>query len=397
MKIYSYSAKDKAGKVIKGEIEAENESAAAKVLSTKELIPVSVIVKKETSFSFLNKVSLKDKVIVVRQLATMITAGLPVSQSLKTIEEQITKKNVKRILSSAYSDIEGGSQLSVAFSRFPETFTSLDITLIASGETSGDLDKALLRLADQLEKQQTLVRKVRGAFVYPTFVIVVVAAVTIIMMVYVMPQMEALYVAFDSELPFLTRVMIAISHFISKFAPFIFIILIALGFYIRIMIKRPIGRKVWDNMKLNIYGISLLLKKLYMARFSRTLAGLIASGVPLLDSLSITSRAIGNVVYEEKIKAASKKVKSGIALSETLKGDPLFPPVVPQMISVGEKTGELDNMLENMANYFEEEVDIAVQNISRLIEPMIIVALALVIGTMLVAIMMPIYQLGSVL
>lgn len=397
MLLFNYTAKDKNGQLLKGEVEAENEAAAAKVLASRDLIPITVGTHEEQTFSFLNKISLKDKVMMMRQLATMINAGLPISQSLKTLEAQTSKKNIKRVLAQTSSDIEGGSQLSFALSRFPETFTQLEITLIASGETSGDLDKALLRLADQLEKQQSLIRKVRGAFIYPSFVIGVVVIVATIMVIYVMPQMEQLYSSFDAELPFLTRMMVGLSNILSKFAPFFILALIGAIIYVRIAIKRPTGRKIWDKVKLSIYGLNVLLKKVYMARFARTLAGLVASGVPLLDSLSIVSRSVGNVIYEELIKNAGKKVKSGIALSEALKESPLFPVVVPQMIAVGERTGELDNMLENLANYYEEEVDTTVQSISRLIEPILIVVLALIIGVFLVAIMLPIYQIGRVL
>ncbi|MDD3678842.1 MAG: type II secretion system F family protein [Patescibacteria group bacterium] len=397
MLLFSYTAKDKVGKIVKGDVEAENESAAAKLLSSKELVPISIAVKTEKTFSFLEKISMKEKVVIIRQLATMINAGLPISQSIKTLEEQVSKKNIKRILTSAYSDIEGGSQLSVSLSRFPETFSALDITLIASGESSGNLDKALLRLADQLEKQQGLIRKIRSALIYPSFIILVVVGVAALMVIYVMPQMEDLYSSFNAELPLPTKILISISHFAGRFAPFIIMILIGLAVYIRVAIRKPVGKKIWHKTKLNLWLVSSLLKKLYMARFARTLAGLVSSGVPLLDSLSITSRSIGNVIYEEHLKNATKKVKSGVALSETVKNSELYTPVVSQMIGVGEKTGELDNMLENLANYFEEEVDTAVKNISNLIEPIIIVTLAIVIGGMLVAIMMPIYSIGQVL
>lgn len=397
MQLFNYTAKDKDGQILKGEMEAENESAAAKVLTAKELIPISIGVKEESSFGFLNKVSLKDKVVIMRQLSTMITAGLPIAQSLKTLEEQTKKANLKKILLQTASDIEGGSQLSVAFSRFPETFSSLDITLIASGETSGTLDKSLARMATQLEKQQSLNRKIRGAFIYPSFVLAVVIIVAALMVIYVMPQMEELYKSFDASLPLITRVLIGISHFASRFAPFLIAIIIGFGIWLRVAIKRPTGRKVLDNIKITLYPINVLLQKMYMARMSRTLSGLISSGVPLLDSLAITSRAIGNVIYEDIIRASAKKVKAGTALSETLKNNALIPPIVPQMINVGERTGELDSMLENMANYFEEEVDNTVKNISNLIEPIVIVVLAIIIGVMLVAIMMPIYSIGKVL
>lgn len=397
MQIFNYTAKNKDGEVQRGEVEAENENAASKVLLSRELTPISIFAAESKGFSLFNRVSMKNKVLISRQLATMINAGLPIAQSLKTLEEQISNKNLKKILEQVSSDVEGGSQLSVAFSHFPEIFTPLDITLIQSGETSGSLDKALLRLAEQLEKEQSLLRKVRGALVYPTFIIVVVIAVVILMVVYVMPQMEGLYSSFNAQLPLLTRIMISISHFLSRFMPVVILFLIALAVYVRYAIRRPAGRKVWDGLKLKIYGLNILLTKMYMVRFSRTLSGLVASGVPLLDALNIVSRAVGNVLYEEAIKDAAEKVKSGIALSEPLKESPLFPPVVTQMVAVGEQTGELDNMLTNLADYFEEEVDNLVKNLSNLIEPIIIVVLAVIIGFLLIAIMMPIYSLGGVL
>ncbi len=396
MQVFKYTAKDKSGELLRGEVEAENENAAAKVLMSRDLVPISVDTNIERSFSFLRKVSLKDKVVIIRQLSTMITAGLPIAQSLKTLEEQTKKQTLKKILAQTSADIEGGSQLSVALSRFPETFTPLELTMIASGETSGSLDKALARVADQLEKQQSLLRKVRGALIYPSFIMVVVIVVAAIMVVYVMPQMEALYTAFNSKLPFLTRVLISVSHFTIRFAPFLILLLVGFGVWLRLWVRQPAGRKMWDRLKISLYPINILLRKMYIARFSRTLAGLISSGVPLLDSLAITSKAIGNTVYEEKVKNSAKKVKSGIALSETLKEEEYFPTVVPQMINVGERTGELDNMLDNMADYFEEEVDTAVRNISNLIEPMVIVVLAIFVGIMLVAIMLPIYSVGQI-
>lgn len=397
MQLFNYTAKDKDGELQKGEVEAENEIAAAKVLSSRDLVPISIFKEGEQVFDFLNRVSLKDKAIIARQLSTMINAGLPISQSLKTLEEQSKKKNVKKMLEQISSDVEGGSQLSVALARFPAVFTSIDITLVAAGETSGTLDKALKRLAEQLEKEQSLLRKVRGAMVYPIFLVVVVVLVVAAMIIYVMPQMESLYGSFNAKLPLLTRILISVSHVLSKFAPLVLLALIGLVIFIRFAIRRPTGRRVWDEAKLKIWGVSQLLTMVYMNRFSQTLSSLVASGVPLLDGLAITSRAIGNVVYQESITEVAEKVKSGIALSEPLKENPLYPPIVPQMIAVGEKTGELDNMLQNLADYFEEAVEELVKNLSNLIEPVMIIVIGGLIGVILLAIMMPIYSLGGVL
>lgn len=397
MQLFNYTAKDKDGELQKGEVEAENDIAAAKVLSGKNLIPISIYKDEGSTFDFLNHISLKDKAIIARQLATMINAGLPIAQSLKTLEEQVKKQPIKKMLEQVSSDVEGGSQLSVAFSRFPNVFNSIDITLIASGETSGTLDKALKRLADQLEKEQSLLRKVRGAMVYPIFLIVVVVVVVAAMLIYVMPQMEDLYGSFNAKLPFLTRLLISLSHILSRFAPLLLIALVGIIIAIRIGIKRPVGRKIWDGLKLKIWGVSQLLTMVYMDRFARTLSSLVGSGVPLLDGLSITAKAIGNVIYEGSILEIAEKVKSGIALSEPLKENPLYPPIVPQMISVGEKTGELDSMLQNLADYFEEQVEELVKNLSNLIEPILIIVIGGLIGVILLAIMMPIYSLGGVL
>lgn len=397
MQLYNYTAKDKNGEVQRGEIEAENENAAAKILLSRDLVPIDVYKESDQGFALFNKVSLKNKVLIARQLATMINAGLPIAQSLRTLEEQTINKGLKKILEEVSGDVEGGSQLSVAFARFPEFFSDLDITLIASGEASGSLDKALLRLAEQLEKEQSLLRKIRGALIYPTFIVVAVIAVAILMTIYVMPQMEELYKSFNAQLPFLTRAMIAFSHFLETFGIVVIIFLVVLTIYIRVMIRRPFGRRAWDHFKLQILGVNKLLEMAYMTRFANTLSGLVASGVPLLDALKIVSRAVGNVVYEDAILEAAEKVKSGIALSEPLKENSLFPPVVAQMISVGEQTGELDSMLANLGHYFEEEVDTLVKGISNLIEPILIVVIGGFVGLIIVAIMLPIYSLGGVL
>lgn len=396
MQVFTYTAKDKNGELQKGEIEAENEMAAAKVLSTRELFPITVGRIEETSLKIFRGISLKDKVMLTRQLATMINAGLPIAQSLRTLEAQTQKTNIKKMVEQVLSDVEGGSQLSVALSRFPEVFKQLELTLIASGETSGTLDKSLLRVAEQLEKQQSLMRKVRGALVYPIFIVLVVVAVAVIMIIYVVPQMEELYTSFSATLPWLTRAMISLSKILTKFGVFVVLGAVAGTIAGILAIRKPAGRRVWDKFKMTVYGISDLLKKMYMARFARTLSGLVSSGVPLLDSLSIVSKAVGNVIYEGLVLECSEKVKSGMALSEAIKEKPQFPGVVSEMISVGEKTGELDGMLSNLADYYEEEVDTAVKAISSLIEPIIIVVLAIFIGFMLVAIMLPIYQIGRV-
>jgi len=392
MLLYEYTAKNKAGEFQKGEIEAESEAAAAKILTGKDMFPISILPAGQGSFDmFGNKVSLRDKVVISRQLSTMINAGLPISQSLKTLEEQTSKKSVKKMLEQVYSNVEGGSRLADSLARFPKLFSPLDIAIIAAGESSGNLDKALARLADQLEKQQSLVRKIRSALIYPIILIVVAIVFLFAMSIYVVPQMESLYKDFGKDLPTPTKIMVGISSFMRSYGAFVIIFIIALSFVLRILAKRPAGRKVWDTIKIKTPIIKILLTKLYIARLTRTLAGLISSGVALLDALHITSEAIGNVNYQESLEEIREKVKSGVSLSDAIKKDEIFPPVVPQMIAVGEKTGEMDSMLNNLADYYEEEVDTAVKNITELIMPFAIIILGLLIGAALVSTMLPIY------
>jgi len=397
MREYTYTAKNKEGDLVKGFVEAENDTIAARLLIGKELVPIDISPKKEGGFSFFGRVSIKDKALFARQLATMINAGLPISQALGTLKEQTGNVKLKAIIETVSKDIEGGSQLSASLSKFPNVFKQIDLSLIATGEASGTLDKVLLRLADQTEKTYRINKKIRSAFTYPAFIMVVIVGVVALMVLYVMPQMESLYKSFDADLPFLTRMMIGLNYFLRRFGIFV---LLAFGGALVLLsnfFKTPQGRRLWDNFKLGSPILGIFFQKVYVARFSRTLAGLVSSGVPLLDSLKIVSDAVGNVVFKNVIIDAAEKVKGGIPLSTPLRESEKFPLLVSQMISVGEKTGELDHMLDNLADYYEEEVDSLVKNFSTLLEPIIIVVMGLIVGVLLVAILQPIYGLSKVL
>lgn len=394
---YQYVAKTKDGVVQKGAIEAENEAAAAKVLVGRELYPVNIFLKQKSSIPFFNKVSVKDKAFLMRQLATTINAGLPISQALQTLREQISNKKLGDTVEQISRDVESGMPLSTSFSRFPDLFSQIDVTLTASGETSGTLDKVLIRMADGLENEYRMKKKIQSAFYYPGFILAVVIGVIIVMTVFVMPQMEGLYKSFGADLPILTRIVLGMSHGVTRYGIVLLIILFAIAYLLRTYINTNNGRKVWDSFLLKIPIVGQFLQKVYLARFSRTLSGLVGSGVSLLDSLNITSKAIGNKVYEEIIVASAEKVKSGIPLSTPMKENSEFPPIMHQMIRVGEQTGELDNMLTKLAEYFEDEVDTFVKNMTSIIEPVIIVVMAVLVGFILVAVMMPVYSIGKVI
>jgi type IV pilus assembly protein PilC len=302
------------------------------------------------------------------------------------------------MITQVANDVEGGTSLSNALSEYPDTFSQIDLTLIESGETSGSLDKSLNRAADSIEDSYKLRKKIRGAMIYPMFVLVVVAGVLVVMSVYVMPQMAGLYANFNAKLPLMTRMVM----YFSNHFPVIALACVIIGAVIYVGMKwlmrtyRSV-RRVVDQFKLGIPVIKPFLKSLYLSRLTRTLEGLISSGVSIIEALRITARATGNVLYEDSLLDLAEQVKSGKQMSGIMRSQiDLYPPIVSQMINVGEQTGEMDAMLGNLANYFEEEVDNFVKNLTSIMEPVLIVVMALIVGVMLVSIMMPIYQFGSV-
>lgn len=396
---FDYTAKDKeTGKIIKGSVQADDQSAAATLLSEKGLFPIDIAIKGQTKVSlskipFLNRVSAKDKVLFTRQLATLIKAGLPITQALSTAVDQVNSKKFKEILLKIKASVEGGSSLSKAFSNYPQIFNNVYVSLVASGETSGKLEETLLRLADQLEKEDEIRRKVRGALVYPAIVLVVIIAVMLFMLGTVLPQITALYKDFDKELPVFTVILQAVSTSLFKFWYIYLFALIALIFGVRAYIKTPNGRKTLDNLKIKAPPLNKLIHKLYMARFCRTLSSLVNSGVPILEALRLSSDAVNNVVIKESIMEVASGVKSGKAMSEMVLKDQNFLPLVGQMMKVGEDSGNLGEMLDKVAKYYEDEVDQTIKNLSTLIEPVLIIVLGVLVGFIILGVLFPVYNL----
>lgn len=395
---FQYTAKDKVSKaIVKGKISADNQMAAADILDSKDMYPIKVErISTGGVFGKLNignKVSKKSVVIFTRQLSTMVKAGLPINQALNTSIDQVTDKKFHEILEKISASVEGGHTLSHSFGQYPEIFDIVYTNLIEAGETSGTLDDTLIRLADQQEKQLSLARKVRGALIYPVIVLVVIIGVMLYMMATVMPQISSLYEELDKPLPFLTQMTITISSAVTKFWPLTILLVVGTILGIRAYLKTPVGKKAWNRLELNLPVLGPLFKKLYMARFSRTMSSLVNSGVPLLEALSISAVAINNIVLAEIVTKASEEVKSGKKLSEALMKNEYFLKLVPQMISVGEESGELGNMLAKIATFYEEEVDQTVKNLSTVIEPALIIMLGGMVFFIILAILYPIYSL----
>ena len=396
MRRFNYRAKDsKTSKTVKGVIQAENERAAGKLLLDQGYIP-DTIEEEDTSSIFAklsSKVSGKDKIIFTRQFATLVGAGLPLSNALRTLVEQTESKPMRRVIEDILSQVEAGKTLMEACSKHPDVFDQVYLSLIQAGEASGTLDLALKRLADQKEKDENMISKIRGAMTYPAIVLFVIVAVVVFMMVMVVPQVENLYADLGQELPVATQILVAISNFVVNQW---YVVLIALALMIWLFIqfrKTDTGRRWLDLFKLNVPIFKNLFLRLYNARFARTMQMLLSTGVALLDSMRMSGDATNNVVYEEQITMAQEKVQAGKPLSDALKDKKYMMPLVPQMSSIGEESGKIDEMLGKAAQVYEDELDEQIAAISTMIEPILMVIMALLIGGIVLAVLFPIYSL----
>ena len=397
MRKYKYKARDQANnKIIESTVQADSEKAAAKLLLEQGFVPISLKEEDDSSgfFSkFTNRVTSKDKVVYSRQLATLIGAGLPLSQSLRTVSEQTNNKKLREISETITSSVEGGKSLSESFGKFPEVFDPIFLALMSAGEVSGSLDKALQRIATQQEKDAAMMSKIKGAMTYPVIVLFVMLGVIIFMLISVVPQVEKLYQDFNQELPLLTKVMVGTANFIVDYWWLVIIIVIGVVYFGRQFFKTDSGIKMKDTFKLNVPLFSPMFRKLYMARLARTSQTLLSSGVSMLDTLDIVRKAMNNSVLEESIERASDKVKGGKALSVSLADEDYIVALVPQMIKIGEQSGKIDEMFGKLAQIYEDELDEQIKTISTAIEPVLMVLLAIVAGSMVGAILFPIYSL----
>ena len=397
MKKFSYKVKDRVtGKIIKGEISADSQRAAGKALIDQGYILQDDIyeVGQENALArFMNRITTKDKIVFTRQFATLIGAGLPLAQALRTVSEQTENKKMRSVVDDILASVESGSSLKDAFSKFPDVFDKVYLALIAAGEMSGTLDESLRRVATQQEKDAAMMSKIRGALTYPVIVLVVIGLVMAFMMVQVVPQVKQLYKDMHQELPFATEVLIAISDFMISFWWLVLIGLGVGGYFFRQYLKTEPGIKFAANFKLNVPLFSPLFRKLYMARFARTGQLLLSTGVALLDMLNICGDAMNNVIVKKSIDEAGKLVQGGKNLSESLKGKDYILDMVPQMINIGEQSGKIDEMLGKTAQVYEDELDEQIKAISTLIEPILMVVMALMAGGLIGAILFPIYSL----
>ncbi len=394
---FVYTARDTTtNKVVHSAVQAESERAAAKLLMGQGIIPLEIIEQgKKANFlsKFTNRIRAKDRIIFTRQLATLINAGLPLAQSLRTLATQTENKAMVSVINDIISSIEGGSSLSQAFGKHTDVFNEVYLALIAAGEASGTLDQALERVANQQEKDAELLGKVRGAMVYPGIVLIVIGGVIGFMLFTVMPQIQRLYHDLKKTLPWTTQILVDAANFMAHYWWFVILMLVAAIYFLRRYIQTDNGREVVDTLKIRMPLFGAMFMKLYMARFARTGQTLLSTGVPMLEMMRISSSAINNRVISRSIDRAADKVKGGKALSVSLKDDDNILPLVPQMIGIGEQSGGIDKMMGKAASYYEDELDNTIRSISTAIEPILMVCLAVVAGFMVAAILLPVYSL----
>ncbi len=395
MKRFNYKAKEKeTGKVVKGSIQAETEQIAGRLLIDQGYIPQSVVEEGTGLFGGKGHVTNKDRILFTRQLSTLIGAGLPLASSLRTVVGQTQSKTMKTIAEEILTNVESGRTLYDSFAQYPDVFNGVYLALIRAGETSGTLDLALKRLADQEEKDAAMMSKIKGALVYPAIILVVIIAVLAFMMIMVVPQVKDLYEDMGEELPELTQILVSISDFFGNFWWLVLIIVVAICGAVWYAVKKtPAGRKVMDGFKIHVPIFGGLFRKLYVSRFARTAEMMLATGVPMLDSVKIAIEAVSNTVVEQEYFKAIDIIKSGKPLSESLQDRNYMLPLVPQMASIGEESGKIDEMLGKAAQVYENELDEQINSISTMIEPILMVIMAGLIGVVVGGTLLPIYSL----
>lgn len=395
---FYYRALNKNQQVLEGLIEAVDEDKAADILIDKGLVILGLKRKHEGGISALgifHHVPLKRIVIFSRQLSIMISANIPLVQSLKTLLRQTRNRKMRMVISEIASDVEGGMKFSQALSKHPHAFSNFFVNIVRSGETSGKLDEVLSYMADQMEKDYDFISRVRGAMVYPIFIMIGLIVVGILMMVFVVPKLTSILVEAGVDLPLSTKILIASSNFLKSFW---WLLLIGFGiaiFAVRMLIAVPKGKYLWDLVKLRIPLFGGFFQKIAIVRFSQSLHTLISGGVALPAALEITSDVVGNEVYRRLILKTMQEIEGGNSIASVFVQSRDVPFMVSQMLNVGEKAGRLDLILEKIASFYTREIDNLLKNLVTLIEPMVMVVMGVAVGMMVSAVILPVYNLSS--
>lgn len=398
MKKFNYKAKDKKGKTAIGIVEAGDEKQAARILQEKGFLVISISPFKKSLVAqvgpLIGRISTTDLVNFTRQLSTMVTAGLQLTVSLDILEAQ-AKPAMAKIVTEIRREVESGGTLAGAMEKHPQAFDQVYIALVRAGEAAGSLDKVLSRLADNLERKREFQRKIKGAMVYPAIVIAAMLVVATIMILFVIPRMMTIYEEFQADLPMTTKILLAISSFATQYWYLFLVFLVGGSFLLRILSRTPQFKTQVDALTFRLPIIGKLKTQVMLTEFSRTLSLLVGAGVLIIDALKIVVNSFSSPLYQRAVEKAIEKVEKGSALASALAQEAIFPPILPQMIAVGEETGKIDDVLKKVSVYFEQEAEMRVKGLTTAIEPLIMIVLGVGVGFLVIAVIMPIYNLTA--
>jgi type IV pilus assembly protein PilC len=402
---YGYIVTNAQGKVVTGELDAQDRPGALTMLSRQNLTPISLKENssKRAAFTLLdilgtNRVKSDDLVMFTRQLSAMVSAGVPILRALTSLHDHTDSKTLKTIADGIIKSVEGGSTFADALAKYPNTFNDVYVNMVRAGEAAGILDDILKRLAIQQEKNATMRKKIKSAMTYPMVLLFITVIAFFGLMLFVIPKIGGILIDLggaDAKLPPLTQIMLAISHFLLQYGLFLLPLFIAAIILLMRYLKTPSGRSFFHHFVLKLPVIKVIIQKVAVARFARTFSALMGAGVAVLEALNVTARAVGNVVYEQALVDAAEQVKNGKALSSVIAANALFPPIVSQMLAVGEETGQTDTVLIKVADFYEEEVDTAIDGLSSIIEPVMIVIMGSMVGLIAASVMGPIAGLAQ--
>lgn len=399
---FTYSARNNQGKEVKGKIEARDGQAVVEILQDKGLVVVNV--KEQATFDIeslgqinIGGVPMKDKVVFMRQLATMVGAGLPLTRGLQVMEQQISNPMFKRVITQVKSSVEAGKSLAESFRNSDEVFDDITINLIEAGESSGNLDDILNKLAIELEESKKLQGKLKGALTYPLILLVIIVGVMVLMMLVLVPAMSDIYGEFGGELPTITRVMVAMSDFFINYWWAIVIVLLGLLIGYKVWVDTPKGKRTKDKIIVKIPIMGVIISKMQLAQFTRLLGLLLGSGLSIIRALELTAMSLSNDMFKEVIFQAKEEVERGGSLALPIARSDYYPLIVSSMIAVGEETGELDTVLAKVSQYYKEEVDQATENMSSLLEPIFLVIMGVAVAFIALGVYTPMFQLSEVM
>jgi len=399
MPIFKYKAFDKDKKMQEGMVEANNKDYVGEILAEKGFSIVSVTEissgKKKFNLDFLNKVKIKDIVIFSRQFSVLISANVSMVQALKILVDQTANLTLKMTVSEVADEVDAGSALSEALGKRANIFSNFYVSVVRSGETSGKLDEVLSYLADEMEKDYDMMSKIKGAMIYPAFVLCSLVVVGIVMMIYVVPKLTAILTESGTELPITTRILIGTSGFLQNYWWLLIVIVAAVIAAFRWYIKRPQGKRQFDYITLRLPIFGHLFQLIYLVRFTRSMNTLIVGGVTIDNSLKVAAEVVGNKIYQELIEETIKEVEDGNSISSVFINSKTIPKMVSQMLNIGEKTGKMDVILERITNFYGREISNMVANLMALMEPIIMVVMGVAVGIMVAAVILPMYNLAS--